>query len=72
MKRFVKPGREGLRVVIPGTNRQLRPEGEWVPWTQYFMRRRAVGDVADATPPAAAEPEAPKEPTPKKPTKRTR
>lgn len=46
----VKPGREGLIVLVPVTKQALPPEGAEVPRTTYWMRRLRSGDVVEFTP----------------------
>lgn len=41
---FVKP-REGLRILRPETRQELRPCGEHVPKTSFWLRRVKEGDV---------------------------
>lgn len=50
---FVKPSREGLIVLDPGTKQPLHPEGADVPRTSYWMRRLRSGDVVTSTPKAS-------------------
>lgn len=45
----VKPSREGLKVLVPGTKQALPPEGAEVPRTTYWMRRLRSGDVVEVT-----------------------
>lgn len=55
---FVRPAREGLRVVDPATRQPIPAEGARVPRNGYWTRRRVQGDVVELTestePPAAA------------------
>ncbi|WP_430736405.1 DUF2635 domain-containing protein [Pseudomonas anguilliseptica] len=46
---FVKPA-PGCVVTDPATGRPLPAKGAEVPKTQFWLRRREVGDVVDATP----------------------
>lgn len=44
MKIFVKP-KSGLKVVRPDTKQPIKPEGELVIKSSYWLRREAEGDV---------------------------
>lgn len=46
---FVKPA-PGRVVTDPANGRALPVEGAEVPKTQFWLRRRAVGDVVEAKP----------------------
>lgn len=54
-KVFVKPNPKWpLGVRDPHTREFIKPEGEWKPRDNYWLRRLIMKDVVEATPPKAA------------------
>ena len=62
----IRPSREGLLVLFPGTRRALEAEGEVVTLTTYWRRRLSSGDVLEVQPRSKSTPNKSPTPAPRK------
>ena len=55
IRKKVKPGKEGLRVLDPFSMQPIPMEGKEVVWSRYWFRREKKGDIVVIEPQAEIE-----------------